>query len=62
MVSAVFHSPTQAMLDAKAEAKASSAPRAASVGAIEAAPRPPAKPGTAPFDWRELGEIGRAHV
>ena len=55
MVSAVFHSPTQPMLDAKAEAKASSAERAASVGAIEAASRPPAKPGKAPFDWRELG-------
>jgi len=56
MVSAVFHSPTQAMLDAKGSAKPVSA--AASAPAPEASAPPPSRPAAPPkppFDWPALG-------
>jgi len=55
MVSAVFHSPTQAMLDAKSSAPpAVTAPPAAPEVRAAAAPRLP-RPSKPPYDWRELG-------
>jgi len=56
MVSAVFHSPTQAMLDAKGSVKPASA--AAPAPASEASAPPPSKPVAPPkppFDWPALG-------
>ncbi|MEP7297356.1 MAG: ABC transporter permease subunit, partial [Burkholderiales bacterium] len=51
MVSAVFHSPTQAMLDAKATAKpAAIAPPEVKLAAVP----PAAKPAKPSFDWGEL--------
>lgn len=55
MVSAVFHSPTQAMHDAKSSAPpAVAAPPVAPEVKTAAAPRQP-KPSKPPYDWRELG-------
>ena len=50
MVSAVFHSPTQAMLDAK-----SSARPVVSIAPPEVKPAAPAKAAKTPFDWQALG-------
>ena len=52
MVSAVFHSPTQAMLDAKSTAKPSAAVAADIKPVAAATPLRPAKP---PYDWSALG-------
>jgi nitrate/nitrite transport system permease protein len=51
MVSAVFHSPSQAARDAK---KAAAANRPAAAMAAEAAPPAPRRPDRVPFDWRGL--------
>jgi nitrate/nitrite transport system permease protein len=49
MVSAVFHSPMDAAVQARAERAA-----AAAVPTTKPVPAPPAKPARLPFDWREL--------
>jgi nitrate/nitrite transport system permease protein len=49
MVSAVFHSPMDAAVQARAERAA-----AAALPTAKAVPAPPAKPARLPFDWREL--------
>ena len=54
MVSAVFHSPTQAMRDAKVAARAVSAALPAPPEVMAPAPVK-LKPAKAPYDWRELG-------
>ncbi len=55
MVSAVFHSPTQAMRDAKAAAKFAAKPSAGVLPLPEVPPAAPAEPAKPGFDTREFG-------